>query len=112
MAVTEITNENFKSFVLDSNKPVLIDFGRPGAAPRRMVSPLSTNLRRNWMAKPVSGKSMDEQPELAAQFGIMSIPTLPCFQRRESSLKKENRSADKAGINGNARCNRTPSPMR
>ena len=89
MAVTEITKENFKSFVLASNKPVLIDFWAPWCGPCRMVSPIVDELAEDLDGKANIGKiNVDEQPDLAAQYGIMSIPTLLVFKGGELAGKK------------------------
>ena len=81
MAVTEITKENFKSFVLDSNKPVLIDFWAPWCGPCRMVSPIVDELAEDLDGKANIGKiNVDEQGVLAEMHGIMSIPTLVVYK--------------------------------
>lgn len=76
MSVITITNENFENQVLKAEKPVLLDFWASWCGPCRMVSPIVDEIA-NERADIVVGKvNVDEQPNLAAKFGVMSIPTL------------------------------------
>ncbi len=76
MSVITITNENFENQVLKAEKPVLLDFWASWCGPCRMVSPIVDEIA-NERADIVVGKvNVDEQPTLAAKFGVMSIPTL------------------------------------
>ena len=76
MAVITITNENFETEVLKSEQPVLLDFWATWCGPCRMVSPIVDEIGDEVTDKKVGKVNVDEQPELAAKFGIMSIPTL------------------------------------
>ena len=79
MAVVNITNANFKEEVLDSEKKVLVDFWAPWCGPCRMVSPIVEEIAEENAAIKVAKINIDEQPQLAAQYGVMSIPTLMVF---------------------------------
>ena len=76
MSVIHINKSNFQNEVLDSEKPVLLDFWAPWCGPCRMVSPIVDEIAAERSDIKVGKINVDEQPELAMQFGVMSIPTL------------------------------------
>ena len=77
MAVIELTKHNFQSEVAESREQVLIDFWASWCGPCRMVSPIVDEIAEESPAGvKVCKVNVDEQPELAQQFQVMSIPTL------------------------------------
>ncbi|WOC33017.1 MULTISPECIES: thioredoxin [Caproicibacterium] len=76
MAVCKVTKENYKAEVLQSEKPVLIDFWASWCGPCKMLSPVVDEIAEEQNRVKVCKVNVDEQPELAAQFQVMSIPTL------------------------------------
>ena len=76
MAAININNNNFHDEVMDSEKKVLLDFWAPWCGPCRMVVPMVEEIARERPDIKVGKVNVDENPELARQFSVMSIPTL------------------------------------
>ncbi len=76
MSAININKNNFQNEVMNSDKPVLLDFWAPWCVPCRMVVPIIEEIASEHADIKVGKINVDEQPELANKFGIMSIPTL------------------------------------
>lgn len=76
MSVLTITKDNFKSEIVESGKPVLLDFWASWCAPCMMQSPIVDQVAEEHPEIKVGKVNVDEQPELASAFAVQSIPTL------------------------------------
>ena len=79
MSVIKITSENFESEVLKAEKPVLVDFWAEWCGPCRMMAPVVEELEMGNEVK-FAKINIDECPELAEKYNVMSIPTFKCFK--------------------------------
>ena len=80
MSVIHVTKETFQKEVLQSDKPVLVDFWATWCGPCRMVGPILDEIAEEREDIKVCKIDVDAQPELATEYGIMSIPTLMVFE--------------------------------
>lgn len=80
MGALHITKENFETEVLQSEKPVLVDFWAAWCGPCQMLLPTIEELAGEVTDAKICKVNVDEQPELAGQFGVMTIPTLIVFK--------------------------------
>ena len=80
MSAISVTKETFHKEVIMSEKPVLVDFWAPWCGPCRMVLPLVEEIAEERDDIKVVKINVDEEPELASQFQVMSIPTLIVFK--------------------------------
>jgi len=79
-----ITKENFSAEVLNSDKPVLVDFWATWCGPCKMIAPVLSELAEDFADSLKVGKvNVDNEGELAVKFGVMSIPTLLLFKNGE-----------------------------
>lgn len=80
MAALTITNENFEQEVLNADKPVLIDFWAAWCGPCKMMGPVFEQVAAEHPEIKTGKINIDEEPQLAQKYGVMSIPTLILFE--------------------------------
>ncbi len=96
MSAIQVNKENFQEIVVNADKKVLLDFWAPWCGPCRMVLPVVEEIAEEREDIVVGKVNVDEQPELASQFGVMTIPTLIVFEKGqevERSVGAKNKKA-------------------
>ena len=83
MSALNINKNNFVQEVMNSEKPVLVDFWASWCGPCRMVVPIVEQIAEEYPEYKVVKVNVDDEPELAAQFGVMSIPSLMIVKNGE-----------------------------
>ncbi|MBR2027748.1 MAG: thioredoxin [Oscillospiraceae bacterium] len=77
----KLTSENFDSVVLNSDKPVLVDFWATWCGPCKMIAPVIEELAQELEGKVMVAKlDVDKSPDIAGRYGVMSIPTMLVFE--------------------------------
>jgi len=88
MSVTEVTDQDFQTEVLSSERPVLVDFWAEWCVPCHMVSPVVEEIARDHAETMKAVKlNVDDNPETARRYGVMSIPTLIVFRAGEERAR-------------------------
>ena len=82
--IVELTDNNFQMEVVEAGLPVLVDFWAPWCGPCRVMHPIISELAEEYGGRVTMGKiNVDEEPNLAAQYGVQAIPTLILFRNGE-----------------------------
>ncbi len=88
MDVRHVTKKDFDNEIADSKLPVLVDFWAPWCGPCRTLSPVLDELAGEMSGKvKILKVNVDEEPELASKFGVMSIPTVIAFKQGKATNK-------------------------
>ena len=99
MSAIQINKENFQEIVVNADKKVLLDFWAPWCGPCRMVLPVVEEIAEEREDIVVGKVNVDEQPELANQFGVMTIPTLIVFEKGQEIQRSVGAKNKKAILN-------------
>ena len=84
MSEVTVTDDNFDGEVIKATMPVLVDFWAEWCAPCRMQNPILEELAKEFEGKVKIGKlNVDDNPDTAGKFGVMSIPTMMLFKKGE-----------------------------
>ena len=87
MAVNKLTSDVFEEKVLKNEKPVLVDFYTDWCGPCKMLAPVVEQISNESDAYDVYKLNVDDAPDLAARYGVMSIPTLIVFKGGEAAAR-------------------------
>ena len=80
-SITEVTDNNFQAEVLENDKPVLVDFWAPWCGPCRVIAPSLEEIAEEKDDLRIVKLNVDDNPQTAARYGVMSIPTLLLFKQ-------------------------------
>ena len=83
----ELTDANFEAEVLKSDKPVLVDFWAPWCGPCQMMGPIIDQLSNELTTVTIGKLNVDDNPDTASKYGILSIPTMKVF--KDGAVVKE-----------------------